>query len=54
MPPTSALLRPAAAVGLFVSVFNGFGRLLTGIAVDRFGWKATMFGINGVLIAPAC
>ncbi|MDY2619024.1 MAG: MFS transporter [Oscillospiraceae bacterium] len=41
----------AAAVGLFVSVFNGFGRLLTGIAVDRFGWKATMFGINGVLIA---
>ena len=41
----------AAAIGLFVSVFNGFGRLLTGIAVDRFGWKATMFGINGVLIA---
>ena len=41
----------AAAVGLFVSVFNGFGRLLTGIAVDHFGWKATMFGINGVLIA---
>lgn len=41
----------AAAVGLFVSVFNGFGRLLTGIAVDHFGWKATMFGINGGLIA---
>ena len=44
----------AAAVGLFVSVFNGFGRLLTGIAVDRFGWKATMFGSTACSLPPAC
>lgn len=40
----------AAVVGLLVSVFNGGGRLLTGVMVDKAGWKPTMFGLNGVLI----
>lgn len=40
----------AAVVGLLVSVFNGGGRLLTGVMVDKAGWKVTMFGLNGILV----
>ena len=40
----------AAVVGLLVSVFNGGGRLLTGVMVDKAGWKRTMFGLNGILV----
>ncbi len=40
----------AATVGLLVSIFNSGGRLLVGASMDRFGWKATMFLTNGVII----
>ena len=40
----------AATVGLLVSVFNSGGRLIIGYCMDRFGWKATMFIANGVII----
>lgn len=40
----------AAVVGLVVSVFNGFGRLIIGTCMDRLGWKGTMFLNNGVLL----
>lgn len=40
----------AAVIGLIVSVFNGFGRLLTGNCMDKLGWKRTMYLANVVLI----
>ena len=40
----------AAVVGLFVSLFNGFGRLFIGGCMDKLGWKGTMYLINGILL----
>ena len=41
----------AATVGLLVSIFNSGGRLFIGASMDKFGWKATMFIDNAVIIA---
>lgn len=41
----------AATVGLLVSVFNSGGRLVVGWSMDHFGWKKTMFLVNGAIIA---
>lgn len=41
----------AATVGLLVSIFNSGGRLILGMCMDKFGWKATMFIANGTIIA---
>lgn len=40
----------AAVVGLFVSVFNGCGRLGIGFLMDKLGWKKTMFLNNGIML----
>lgn len=40
----------AATVGLLVSIFNSGGRLFIGASMDKFGWKATMFIDNAVII----
>ncbi|MDD6022824.1 MAG: MFS transporter [Oscillospiraceae bacterium] len=41
----------AATVGLLVSVFNSGGRMIVGWSMDHFGWKKTMFLVNGAIIA---
>lgn len=38
----------AASIGLLVSVFNGGGRLMIGWLMDKIGWKAVLFLVNGI------
>lgn len=40
----------AATLGLLVSVFNGCGRFITGLLLDKLPWKAVMFLVNGVIL----
>jgi OFA family oxalate/formate antiporter-like MFS transporter len=40
----------AAVIGLVVSVFNGGGRLIIGLCMDKLGWKGTMYLNNAVLL----
>lgn len=40
----------AAVVGLLVSLFNGVGRVLLGMSIDRFGWKKALYLNNGIIV----
>ena len=41
----------AASIGLLVSIFNGGGRLVIGWLMDKIGWKASLFLVNGIQLA---